>query len=80
MLMDFEALGTNTHKIGIGNILYFECKSCNICLEEMKPTHSKKVYKCEKHKGHSRCVNGYYQSLRINSKYLCPLRCPNPAF
>lgn len=26
MLSDFEALGTNNHRIGIGNILYFERK------------------------------------------------------
>jgi hypothetical protein len=40
MLLDFESLGTNTHQIGIGNILYFEAKQCNICLEEMRPSHS----------------------------------------
>lgn len=46
----------------------------------MKNSHSKKFYKCKKHKGHSRCVVGYYRSQRINEKYLCPLRCPNPAY
>jgi hypothetical protein len=40
MLLDFESLGRNNHQIGIGNILYFEAKHCNICLEEMKSTHS----------------------------------------
>lgn len=78
MLLDFESLGTNTHQIGIGNILYFEAKQCNICLEEMRPSQSKKSYQCNKHKGHSRCVKGYYESVRSDSRYLCPLRCPKP--
>ena len=82
MLMSFESLGTNTHRVGIGNILHIEAKTCNICLEEMKSSHSKKYYKCSKHKGHSRCVIDYYKSRRNNSreKYLCPLRCENPSY
>jgi len=64
MLLDFESLGTNTHHIGIGNILFFEAKKCNICLEEMRPSHSQTFYQCKKHKGHSRCVKGYYESVR----------------
>ena len=40
MLLDFESLGRNAHQIGIGNILFFEAKHCNICLEEMRPSHS----------------------------------------
>ena len=78
MLLDFESLGTNTHQIGIGNILHFDARKCNICLEEMKPSHSQKFYKCNKHKGHSRCVKGYYESVRNDSRYICPLRCPKP--
>ena len=78
MLLDFESLGRNDHQIGIGNILYFEHEHCNICLEEMKTTHSQKFYTCKKHKGHSRCVKGYYESVRNDSRYLCPLRCPKP--
>lgn len=59
MLRDFEPLSTNTHKIGIGNIIHFDLDTCNICLEEMKNNQSKKLYKCKNHKGHSLCVNNY---------------------
>lgn len=62
MLKDFEPLTTNNHRIGIGNILYFEHETCNICLEEMRPNQQKKKYRCNNHKGHSRCVDGFYNS------------------
>ena len=62
MLVDFDPLTTNTHQIGIGNILHFELEACNICLEEMKNNQNKKNYKCGNHKGHTGCVLGFYRS------------------